>query len=90
MKCSDWCTYQNFETIYYSEIVASGITAKLDTPMWLNKAGDVVEYEELAFGKKTQFMLLHPRKLLFVDEVGSNTSQAKDGHCGGDRFLHSK
>ena len=89
-KCSDWCTYQNFETMYtevYSEMVASGIAMKLDTPMWLNKAGDIVNYEELAFSKKTQFMLLHPRKLLFVDEVGSNMSQAKDGHCGGEKFL---
>ena len=55
-KCSDWCTYQNFETMYtevYSEMVASGIAMKLDSPMWLNKAGDIVNYEELAFSKKT-------------------------------------
>jgi len=31
-------------------------------------------------------MLLH-HKLLFVDEFGSNTSQAKDGHCGGEKVL---
>ena len=33
-------------------MVASGIAAKLDTPMWLNKAGEIVEYE-LVFSKKT-------------------------------------
>ena len=32
-------------------------------------------------------MLLHPHKLLFVDEVGSNMSQAKKKHCGGEKFL---
>ena len=32
-------------------------------------------------------MLLHPDKLLFMDEVGSNTSQAKDRNIGGKKFL---
>ena len=27
-----------------------------------------------------------PDKLLFVDEVGSNTSTTKDGHVGGEKF----
>ena len=36
---------------------------------------------------KTKFILNHPHKLLFIDEVESNTSQAKDGNCGGVKFL---
>jgi hypothetical protein len=27
-----------------------------------------------------------PDKLLFVDEVGSNTSTTKDGNVGGEKF----
>jgi len=52
-----------------------------------HKAGEIVEYEELAFSKITQFMLLQPHKLLLVDEVGSNMTQAKDRHCGGLKLL---
>ena len=36
---------------------------------------------------KTKYMLKHPGKLLFVDEVGNNTSQAKDGQIGGQKLL---
>jgi len=32
-------------------------------------------------------MLFHPNKLLFMDEVGSNTSQAKDENIGGKKFV---
>ena len=89
-KHADWHTYLNFETMYnevYNQMVMGGITCKLDVPVWLNKEGQIVEYEEEAFGLQTEFMLLHPNKLLFVDEVGSNTSQAKDGNIGGAKFL---
>ena len=59
--------------MYSSWIHNSGhfmITAKLDTPVCLNKAWECVQYEEQAFGKKHEYMLvLHPSKLLFVDEV---------------------
>ena len=89
-KCADWCTYLYFETMYnevYNQMVLGGITHKLDVPVWLNKEGQIVEYEEEAFSLQIEFMLLHPNKLLFVDEVGSNTSQAKDGNIGGKKFL---
>jgi hypothetical protein len=29
---------------------------------------------------------MHPNKLLFIDEVGNNTSQANDGNIGGEKF----
>jgi hypothetical protein len=49
----------------------------------------VVELEEQAFGLKSPYELIHPDWLLFVDEVGSNTSQAKDGNVGGQFYLCS-
>ena len=89
-KQSDWCTYSNFKIMYdvvYTKMVAAGIAAKLATPVMLNKTGKIVELEEESFSLKTHYMQLHPNKLVFVDEVGSNTSQTKDGHCGGEKFL---
>ena len=68
-------------------MVAREIAAKLDMVVWLDKAGNIVKTEKQAFGQKLKNILLHPNKLLFIDEVGSNTSQAKDGHCGGKKFL---
>jgi hypothetical protein len=29
----------------------------------------------------------HPEKLIFVNEVGSNSSTTKDGNVGGEKFL---
>jgi hypothetical protein len=38
---------------------------------------------------KSKFELIHPDWLLFIDEVGSNTSQTKDGRVGGQTYLCS-
>ena len=89
-KRADWCTLRNFEQMYrdvYEEMAKMGIKEKLDEEVWLNKSGDVVANEEGALGMKTKYILKHPNKLIFVDEVGSNTSQAKDGQKGGEKVL---
>ena len=39
---------------------------------------------------KSAYELIHPEWLVFVDEVGSNTSQAKDGAVGGQTYLCTK
>jgi hypothetical protein len=49
-----------------------------------------VEKEEEAFGCKSQYELIHPEWVLFVDECGSNTSQSKDGQVGGQTYLCSR
>ena len=38
---------------------------------------------------KSEFELIHPDHLIFVDEVNSNTLQAKDGQVGGQTYLFS-
>jgi len=60
---------------------------KLNALVWLNKRGNIVELEGESFGLKTEYLLHHPSKLIFVDKVGSNTSQTKDGNCGGEKFF---
>ena len=47
--------------------------------------GEVVNKEN-SVGCESEYELVHLNLLLFVDEVGSNTSQAKDGKVGGDFF----
>ena len=46
-----------------------------------------METETEALGVKSEFELIHPELLLFVDEVGSNTCQTKDGQVGGETYL---
>jgi len=91
-KRADWCTYKNFEVMYqevYEQMVECGVATKLDDEVWFNKAGDIVDDETDAFGLKSRYFLLHPSKVIFVDEVGNNTSQSNDGNVGGEKFICS-
>ncbi len=54
---------------------------------WLNKEGVVVLEEKDALGLQTKYNLICPDRMLFVEKVGSNTSQTKDGNVGGELFL---
>ena len=85
-KRADWCTYREFKTMYneiYEQMVEKGIAIKLLQKRFLSKGGEVVENEEEAFGLPTEYELIRPDRLIFVDEVGSNTLQTKDGNVGG-------
>ena len=92
-KRAEWCTYSNLEEMYteiYSHLVTAGLAVKHDEAVWRNEAGEVVLCKEDACGMKSCFELIHPEWLVFVDEVGSNTSQAKDGAVGGQTYLCTK
>jgi len=69
------------------ELAKTGIAKKLKQPAWFTQEGSIVQLEELSFGLKSQYKLRHPDKFIFVDEVGSNTSQTKDSHYGGEKHL---
>ena len=68
-------------------MVEHGIASKCDTKVKLDKAGEIVEFSDEAFGLPTQYLMHRSDKLLFVDEVGSNTCTTKDGHVSGEKFL---
>jgi len=70
----------------YKEMVAGGIAVELPNKEWLNKEGVVVLEEKDALGLQTKYNLICPDRLLFVDEVVSNTSQTKDGNVWGSYF----
>jgi hypothetical protein len=87
-KCAEWCTYQNLQEMYdevYANLVTSGLAVKHDEAVLQNEAGEIVACEKEAFGCQSAYELIHPNMLVFVDEVGNNTSQAKDGAVGGKR-----
>jgi hypothetical protein len=74
----------------YEKMADYGIATKMNTERLFSKEGLMVETEEEAFGLKSYYLMTRPDKLIFVDEVGSNTSQAKDGNVGGEKFLCKK
>ena len=60
------------------ELVAAGVAVKLDTPVWMNGDGDVVD-EQDALGCKVSSDITKPEMCLVADEVGGNTSKKGDG-----------
>jgi hypothetical protein len=56
-------------------MVAGGIAVEFANKEWLNNEGVVALEEKDALGLQTKNYLIFPDRLLFVDEVGSNTSQ---------------
>ena len=89
-KRAEWCTYDNFVQMYeevYKQMVACGIASKVDRKVHVDKSGNIVEFEADGYGLPTQYLMQRPDKMLFVDEVGSNTSTTKDGNVGGEKFL---
>ncbi|KAI2506247.1 hypothetical protein MHU86_8182 [Fragilaria crotonensis] len=90
-KRVDWCTYHNFSTMYqevYEEMVKGGIATKNTDEAILNTDGEPTTTDSnTATGLPTRYTMCRPDKLVFVDEVGSNTSTTKDGNVGGEKFL---
>jgi hypothetical protein len=56
----------------------------------LDKEGNIVTDEADMYGSPTKYRLTHPEKLIFVDEVGDNTSQANDGNNTGTKYVTGK
>ncbi len=54
-----------------------GVTCNVNRKLLLSKDGEIVEHQHKVFGLPTEYMMQRPDKLLFVDEVGSNTSTTK-------------
>ncbi len=93
MKRAEWFTYQNLKEMYnkvYSHLVTAGLAVKHEVPVWRDATGKIVLCEKEALGLQSAYELVHPEWLVFVDEVGSNTSQVKDGAIDGQTYLCSK
>jgi hypothetical protein len=90
MKRNEWCKSDNFIQIYdviYENLAEKGLAEKWEEQKMLDKEGNIVMDEEHMYGCPTKYNLTHPEKLIFVDEVGDNTSQANDGNKTGTKYV---
>ena len=90
-KRAEWCTYRNFKIMYdevYKEMEKGGIAARIDG-VFLDGEGKKLKDDEAdaAMGLRTKYLMQRPGRLMFVGEVGSNTSTLKDDNVGGEKFL---
>jgi hypothetical protein len=61
-------------------------------PSWTKKSDStkqVILLRKKKMHSASQYFLLHPNKVIFVDEVGSHTTQANDKNTGGKKFVCS-
>jgi hypothetical protein len=89
---SEWSVHRNFVQMYnevYDAMVKAGVAEKLVEPMWVDETQQLTNKEN-AFGRKATHLLLRPDYVVFVDEVGCNTSQEGDGARGGERKIVSR
>jgi hypothetical protein len=61
----------------YKAMETAGVAVRLPHATWVNKNQEETT-EDLAFGRKATYLLTRPDYVVFVDEVGSNTSQEGD------------
>jgi hypothetical protein len=80
----------NFEEMYYDvyeKLWEAGIAEKLDEAVWRDKDNNIVGTQAEAYGRKTQYSLLHPEYLVMVDEVGEHILQKGDGNADGQNSM---
>ena len=57
----------------------AGVVEEIDEEEYLDFNGNVVnKFDITRLVNNTRFRILHPRYLLFVDEISSNTNAEKD------------
>jgi hypothetical protein len=59
----------------------------LDNPVCTDINGKPEDHETKRFGLAQPIKITKPDWILFADESGFNTSQKKDGHVGGQKFV---
>jgi hypothetical protein len=74
--------------VVYDEMVDAGVAKKRETPVFMDKEGNVVsDFDSKRYGRKSDVEITHPNYILFANETGCNTCQKKDGHTGGSKFV---
>ena len=91
---ADWTKTSNLQNMYnaiynYNEFVDARIAIIRDVPVFTDRHGNEVEESE-KFGEEQNIKITHPHYLLFADETGCSTSQKKDGHVGGQKYIVEK
>ena len=86
----DWTTLPNIKQMYdviYDEMVDSCVAVSLQHPIFTDINGIPEDHETKRFGLAQPIKITKPEWILFADESGFNTSQKRDGHVGGQRFV---
>jgi hypothetical protein len=76
--------------IIYPKLSEIGISEMWEAEKMLDKGGNTVTDEANTYGRPAKFNIVKPKKLLFVDEVGDNTSQANDGNKTRKKYITGK
>jgi hypothetical protein len=87
---SDWTTLPNIKQMYkviYDEMVDAHVAVTLQNPIFTDINGKPKDDETKRFGLKQNIKITKPEWILFANESGFNTSQKKDGHCGGQKCV---
>jgi hypothetical protein len=71
----------------YAAMVQSRVAIKLEDEVMVKLDGSITSNAEEQVGRKTKYILTHPKFVFFVDEVGCNTSQKIVGNNGGQKFI---
>ena len=85
----DWTMLANIKQMYdviYNEMVDANIAIELVTHTFTDQYGNTVD-EDNRFGLQQNIQIIHPSYIMFADESGFSTSQKKDGHVGGQKFV---
>ncbi len=72
--------------VIYDEMVDANIAIELVTHTFTDIYGNTVD-EDNCFGLKQNIQISHPSYIMFANESGFSTSQKKDGHVGGQKFV---
>jgi hypothetical protein len=86
---ADWSKHTYMEQmcdVIYNQMVRTGVACLRDAPGFLDRYGNIVEEEEKC-GEAVDLEIIHPDYILFGDETGCNTSQKKDGHEAGTKYV---
>lgn len=82
--------YPNFQIMYktvYEDMVNCGIATKIDEEVLVNLKGEIVYDKANSDGLPTQYMMINPKLIVFVDETGSNTNQKSDPLRGNEKRI---
>ena len=75
--------------VIYNQFLETGVARKIESSVYLDRSGNIVQ-KDLKFGEACDIEIIHPDYILFGDETGCNTSQKKDGHEAGTKFVVGK
>ena len=81
----NWTTYHNFAKMYKhfgNEMEYAMVAKTLPGSVWMDSNGNTVNNKKGSFSCKVVHTVSHPIIILYIDEIGSDTSQKRDGAVG--------